>query len=111
MSAKKLCVIGGGPSGMSLLYHLKKRFNMGLSVPDVTCYERTDGFGGQWNFTDKIGIDKSGDSVHSSMYKNLWINSPKEVDEYHDYPFDQHFGVETPSYFPRELMADYIKGE
>ena len=44
------------------------------------------------------------------MYHHLWSNGPKEVLEMADYTFDGHFGKPIPSYPPRTVLADYIKG-
>jgi len=40
----------------------------------------------------------------------LWSNGPKEVLEYTDYTFEQHFGCPIPSYPPRAVLYDYIIG-
>ena len=45
-------------------------------------------------YTDSIGLDNHGLPVHSSMYKNLKTNLPKEVMAFPDFPFkasDQSF--------------------
>lgn len=49
--------------------------------------------------------------MHGSMYQGLWSNGPKEGLEYPDYTFDEHFGKAIPSYAPREVLLDYLKGE
>ena len=109
MEHKKLCVVGGGPSGLSLLYQLKKLQREGHVIPQIVCYERTNDILGQWNFTDKIGFEKSGEPVHSAMYNELWINTPKEVAELEDYSFETHFGTNTRSFITREKMAEYLR--
>lgn len=43
--------------------------------------------GGLWVYTDKSGTDEDGYPVHSSLYKNLVTNVPKQLMEYHDFPF------------------------
>ena len=44
------------------------------------------------------------------MYHNLWTNSPKEGLEFPDYTFEDHFGKPIPSYPPRSVITDYLKG-
>lgn len=38
------------------------------------------------------------------------MNTPKEMTEYPDYTFHNHFGCFLPSYLPRAMMFDYIVG-
>jgi trimethylamine monooxygenase len=40
----------------------------------------------------------------------LWSNGPKELVEYVNYTFDDHFGRPTPSYQPRSVVYDYLIG-
>ena len=49
--------------------------------------------------------------MHGSMYQGLWTNAPKECLEFADYTFDEHFGKPIPSYPPREVLYDYLKGQ
>jgi hypothetical protein len=57
------------------------------------------------------GTDQFGEPVHGSMYHNLWTNSPKEGLEFPDYTFEKHFGKPIPSYPPRVVIEDYLKGD
>ncbi|RMX45818.1 hypothetical protein pdam_00015601 [Pocillopora damicornis] len=57
----------------------------------------------------KYGIDQFGEPVHGSMYKGLWSNSPKEVNEFPDYTFEEHYKKPIPSFPPREVLYDYLK--
>lgn len=82
----------------------------GHEIPDIVCYEKQDDWGGQWNFTWRTGTDKYGEPVHTSMYRNLWSNGPKEGLEFAEYTFDEHFGRPVSSYPPREALWDYIDG-
>ncbi len=41
---------------------------------------------------------------------SLWINNPKEIMEYPDYTFYDHFGCFLPSFLPRTLIYDYLTG-
>uniref|UniRef100_A0A1I8GTI7 Flavin-containing monooxygenase n=2 Tax=Macrostomum lignano TaxID=282301 RepID=A0A1I8GTI7_9PLAT len=114
MTNKRVCLIGAGPSGMSVLYHLERLRLEGAiapeNLPEVTCYEKQDDCGGLWNYTWRTGTDEYGENVHGSMYRSLWSNGPKEALEYPDYTFEQHFGGPIPSFPPREALRDYLWG-
>lgn len=110
MQRKRIAIIGAGPSGMAALRAFKSAERGGTDVPDVVCYEKQDDWGGQWNFSWRTGTDRYGEPVHSSMYRNLWSNGPKEALEFAEYTFDQHFGRPISSYPPREVLWDYING-
>ncbi|WP_265742696.1 NAD(P)-binding domain-containing protein [Gordonia liuliyuniae] len=107
---KRIAIIGAGPSGMAALRAFKSAESHGSEVPDIVCYEKQDDWGGQWNFTWRTGTDHYGEPVHSSMYRNLWSNGPKEALEFAEYTFDEHFGRPISSYPPREVLWDYIDG-
>jgi len=110
MAHPRICLIGSGPSGMSVLYQLERLRNKGVDVPDVVCYEKQDNWGGLWNYTWRTGLDENGEAVHGSMYRYLWSNGPKEALEFPDYTFEEHFGKAIPSFPPREVLFDYLQG-
>ncbi|XP_068740069.1 trimethylamine monooxygenase-like isoform X2 [Montipora capricornis] len=112
MSQAKLrvCVIGAGPSGMSVLYHFNQLKAQGQEVPEIVCFEKQSNWGGLWKYTDETGSDQYGEPVHGSMYRGLWSNGPKECLEFPDYTFEDHFKKPVPSYPPREALYDYLKG-
>ncbi len=82
----------------------------GATIPEIVCFEKQSDWGGQWNYTWRTGLDEYGEPVHSSMYRNLWSNGPKEGLEFADYTFDEHFGHPISSYPPRSVLWDYIAG-
>lgn len=44
-----------------------------------------------------------------NMYSALWTNGPKELFEFHDYTFLDHFrNVRMPTYLPRKYVLEYI---
>lgn len=106
----RICIIGAGPSGMSTLVHFDKLRKKGKEIPEIVCYDKQTDCGGLWNYTWRTGTDQYGDPVHNSMYRYLWSNGPKECLEYPDYTFDEHFGKPIPSFPPREVLFDYLKG-
>lgn len=106
----RVAVIGAGPSGLAQLRAFESAAISGTAIPEIVCFERQADWGGQWNYTWRTGLDEHGEPVHSSMYRNLWSNGPKECLEFADYSFDEHFGRAISSYPPRAVLWDYIKG-
>lgn len=105
-----VAIIGAGPSGLAVLRAFEAARESGAEVPDIVCYEKQADWGGQWNYNWRTGLDEYGEPVHSSMYRNLWSNGPKEGLEFADYTFDEHFGRPVSSYPPRPVLWDYIAG-
>ena len=108
--ARRVAVIGAGPSGMAALRAFESAARKGAEVPEVVCFEKQGDWGGLWNYTWRTGLDEFGEPVHGSMYRFLWSNGPKECLEFADYGFEEHFGRPIPSYPPRAVLHDYIKG-
>ncbi|WP_192596577.1 NAD(P)-binding domain-containing protein [Nesterenkonia lutea] len=106
----RIAVIGTGPSGMAQLRGFASAAAQGADIPEVVCFEKQSQWGGQWNFTWRTGMDEHSEPVHSSMYRHLWSNGPKECLEFADYSFDEHFGRPISSYPPRAVLWDYING-
>jgi len=107
---KRIAVIGAGPSGMAALRAFESAARKGAEVPELVCFEKQADWGGLWNYTWRTGLDEFGEPVHGSMYRFLWSNGPKECLEFADYGFEEHFGRPIPSYPPRAVLHDYIKG-
>ena len=111
MSSKaRVAICGAGPSGLSQLHAFESVRQSGVDIPEVVCFEKQNDLGGHWNYTWRTGLDEYGESVHQSMYENLWTNLPKECSEFFDYSFDQHFGRPLTSFPPRSVFHDYIRG-
>ena len=107
---KRIAVIGAGPSGLAQLRAFQSAAQSGTEIPEVVCFERQSDWGGLWNYTWRTGLDEHGEPVHSSMYRYLWSNGPKEGLEFADYSFEEHFGKQIGSYPPRAVILDYIEG-
>ncbi len=107
---KKVAIVGAGPSGLSLLRAFALAEKKGAKIPELVCFEKQEDWGGMWRYSWKTGVDEHGDPVHSSMYKFLWTNAPKEVTEFSDYTYDQHFGKAVPSFLTREETMSYFLG-
>ncbi len=106
----RVAILGAGPSGLAQLRAFQSAQEKGADIPELVCYEKQNDWGGQWNYTWRTGLDENGEPVHSSMYRYLWSNGPKECLEFADYTFEEHFGKQIASYPPREVLWDYIKG-
>jgi trimethylamine monooxygenase len=110
MSAKRVAVIGAGPSGLAQLRAFQSAAAKGAEIPEIVCFEKQANWGGLWNYTWRTGLDQYGEPVHGSMYRYLWSNGPKEGLEFADYSFEEHFGRQIASYPPRAVLFDYIEG-
>lgn len=106
----RVAVIGAGPSGLAQLRAFQSAARKGATIPEIVCFEKQSDWGGLWNYTWRTGLDEYGEPVHGSMYRYLWSNGPKECLEFADYSFEEHFGKPIPSYPPRAVLWDYIKG-
>src|SRR3984885_13348352 len=106
----RVAVIGAGPSGLAQLRAFESARAKGAEIPEVVCFEKQEDWGGLWNYTWRTGLDEFGEPVHCSMYRYLWSNGPKECLEFADYTFEEHFGKAIPSYPPRSVLWDYIRG-
>ena len=77
---------------------------------------------GTFKATAKVAANKPSSSAPSStaaaaadngspstqMYEALWINGNKEVQEFFDYTFDEHFQRPMPVYLPRAHVLEYV---
>jgi len=106
----KVCIIGAGPCGMNLLWYFAKKKREGEQVPEIVCFEKQGDVGGLWNYTWRTGLDEFGEPCQASMYRNLWSNGPKEALEFPHYTFEDHYKTPIPSFPPREVLFDYLKG-
>ena len=87
----KIAIIGAGPCGLAQLRAFKSAEEAGTDVPEIVCFEKQDNWGGLWNYSWRTGLDRHGEIAHSSMYRYLWSNGPKECLEFADYYFEEHF--------------------
>ena len=106
----RVAIVGTGPSGLSQLVAFEAARKKGAKMPEIVAFEKQSDWGGLWNYTWRTGLDENGEPVHSSMYRYLWSNGPRECLEFADYSFDRHFRQPIPSFPPREVLFDYITG-
>ena len=55
LSKAKVCLIGAGPSGMSVMFHMNRLAQQGVQVPEIKCYEKQSNWGGLWNYSWRTG--------------------------------------------------------
>lgn len=95
----RIAVIGAGAAGLCAARHIAHHDGMSCVV-----YEQTDAVGGTWCYTDNVGTNKYGLPVHTSMYKNLRTNLPKEVMGFPDFPIPE----QDKSYIPAEDVLRFL---
>ena len=71
----KVCIIGGGPCGLSVLCWFAKLKREGRVIPDLVCYEKQSNWGGLWNYSWRTGSDEHGEPIHGSMYRYVCLSS------------------------------------
>ncbi|KAM9324553.1 dimethylaniline monooxygenase [N-oxide-forming] 2-like [Gastrophryne carolinensis] len=79
--ARKVAIIGAGCSGLAAI---KCCIEEGL---DPTCFEKSDGIGGLWRYSEKVEEDRA------SLYKSVFTNTSKEMMCYSDFPMPEDFPV------------------
>lgn len=91
MNAKKVCVIGAGPSGITAAKNL---LDEGL---EVVVYDLGQEVGGNWVFSDKVG--------HSSVFETTHIISSRTLSQYDDFPMPSSY----PDYPSHRHLAQYFQ--
>ncbi|XP_061103328.1 uncharacterized protein LOC133132141 isoform X1 [Conger conger] len=98
----RVAVVGAGAAGLCAARHILSRQNNFL--PPVV-YELSGGVGGTWVYEERVGCHDNGLPIHSSMYRNLRTNLPKEVMMFPDFPFDP----QLPSFLPHQEVKRYLE--
>eukprot|EP01012_Entosiphon_sulcatum_P028796 TRINITY_DN3493_c0_g1_i1.p1 TRINITY_DN3493_c0_g1~~TRINITY_DN3493_c0_g1_i1.p1 ORF type:complete len:551 (+),score=85.21 TRINITY_DN3493_c0_g1_i1:28-1653(+) len=86
-----VAIIGAGMGGLAAIKHCLEE---GLQP---VCFESEDEIGGIWRYTDYPS--------HSSAYRNLHINTGRDVNAFGDYPIP----VAWPICMPHNLMFRYLE--
>ena len=121
----RVCVIGAGAAGVCAARHLSKPKSSTSAkggAQDLTnflpvIYEKSDNVGGIWVYDD---INENDDclskhskeppiKVHSSMYKNMYTNLPKEVMAFPDFPFPSNLSSFLHHTEVKEYLESYVQ--
>lgn len=106
--AKKVCVIGGGPSGLVAARELRKEGH------NVVVLEQNHDVGGQWLYQPRVeGEDALGRNktlkIHSSIYASLRLTSPREIMGFTDFPFMMKKGRDMRRFPGHKELWLYLK--
>ncbi|KAJ6712292.1 DIMETHYLANILINE MONOOXYGENASE [Salix purpurea] len=100
LTSRHVAVIGAGASGLVAARELRREGHQ------VVVFEKDSQIGGTWVYTpqvetDPLGLDPTRQIVHSSLYKSLRTNLPRESMGFMDYPFVPRAGEGSdPRRFP-----------
>ncbi|XP_041093415.1 flavin-containing monooxygenase FMO GS-OX-like 4 [Polyodon spathula] len=98
----RVAVIGAGAAGLCAARHVLAR---GGSFSPPTVFELSERVGGTWVYEERVGKDQRGRTVHSSMYRDLRTNIPKEVMAFPDFPFEKRL----PSFVHHSEVRRYLE--
>ncbi|MBA0685828.1 hypothetical protein Goari_013472, partial [Gossypium aridum] len=104
----KVAVVGGGFAGLVTARELKRE---GLLV---TVFEKADHVGGMWLYnsrveTDLLGLDPNREIVHSSLYRSLRVNLPRQIMGFMDYPFMKKEGGDPRTFPGHEEVLKFLE--
>ncbi|XP_075973947.1 flavin-containing monooxygenase 1 isoform X2 [Anticarsia gemmatalis] len=97
----RVCVIGAGAAGLCAARHLLVE----PCVAVVDLLEQAGQLGGTWVYTENVGYDDFGLPIHTSMYKSLRTNLPKEIMGFPDFPIPES----DKSYLPAKDMLAFLQ--
>ncbi|XP_012808849.2 flavin-containing monooxygenase FMO GS-OX-like 4 isoform X2 [Xenopus tropicalis] len=95
----RVAVIGAGAAGLCCAHNLLARPSI-YEAPVV--FETTGQVGGTWVYTEG---SETNSHVHSSMYRDLRTNLPKEIMEFPDFSFDPS----VPSFPHHSKVLEYLE--
>ncbi|XP_074528479.1 uncharacterized protein LOC141791735 [Halichoeres trimaculatus] len=99
---QRVAVVGAGAAGLCAARHILTRLNH--FAPPVV-FELTENIGGTWCYDERVGTYDNGLPIHSSMYRDLRTNLPKEVMMFPDFPFEAHLS----SFLPHQEVQRYLE--
>nr|KYP59770.1 Flavin-containing monooxygenase FMO GS-OX5 [Cajanus cajan] len=93
----RVAVIGAGVAGLAAARELRGE---GLNV---VVFEKSDHLGGMWRYdprtdSDPVGWDPSREVVHTSLYRSLRTNLPRQLMGFLDYPLPNREGGDTRTF-------------
>ncbi|XP_053685824.1 senecionine N-oxygenase-like [Sabethes cyaneus] len=93
----KYCIIGAGAGGLTSARHAAD------TGAEVMVFEQTNQIGGTWVYTDQTGRDANGVPIHTSMYRGLRSNIPKQTMGFPDSDIQSEF-----SYVRQEEVLKWL---
>ncbi|XP_041807518.1 flavin-containing monooxygenase FMO GS-OX4 isoform X2 [Chelmon rostratus] len=102
MMLQRVAVVGAGAAGLCTARHILSHLN--IFAPPVV-FELTGNVGGTWCYDERVGTYDNGRPIHSSMYRDLRTNLPKEVMMFPDFPFDPQLN----SFLPHQEVQRYLE--
>lgn len=99
----RVAIVGAGAAGLCAARHLLARPQ---TFASPTIYEQSNHIGGTWFYDDSCeNHGSTTHHVHSSMYRDLRTNLPKEVMMFPDFPFE----AGLPSFLPHQDVQSYLE--
>ncbi|KAA8905316.1 hypothetical protein TRICI_005312 [Trichomonascus ciferrii] len=107
---RKIAVIGGGPSGLTMLKALRGE----QAFDTIKCFERGSQTGGLWNYSEEASRatipstdpHRAPLGWESAMYKYLDGNIVRETQTWNEFPLDDK---EAPLFMDRSQILNYVK--
>ncbi|KAK7870403.1 hypothetical protein R5R35_003739 [Gryllus longicercus] len=99
----RVAVIGAGAAGVACARHVAH------SDAGHTCvvYEQNGQLGGTWVYDERTGENEYGVPIHTSMYKSLRTNLPKEIMGFPEFPIPKNEESYIPAKDILKLIDDY----
>ncbi|XP_062261725.1 uncharacterized protein LOC133969330 isoform X2 [Platichthys flesus] len=97
---QRVAVIGGGAAGLCAARHILSRPD---SFAPPVVFELNDRIGGTWCYEERPEASRG--AAHSSMYRDLRTNLPKEVMMFPDFPFERQLS----SFLPHQEVQKYLE--
>lgn len=103
----RAAVIGGGVAGLCAARELQ------LEGHRVVIFEKADRLGGTWVYdprieSDPLGVDPTREIVHSSLYRSLRTNLPRQLMGFLDYPLPKREDGDPRSFPGHEEMLWFL---
>eukprot|EP01147_Barroeca_monosierra_P011095 gene11095-3161_t len=94
MGVHSVAVVGAGAAGLAAARRLMQKFE------NVVVFEASSHLGGTWDYTSSTA-----DYTHSSMYRDLHTNLPKQIMAFPEFPFETGKG----SFVHRSDVQQYLE--
>jgi thioredoxin reductase len=108
MPSLNVAVIGAGAAGLVTARELLRAGHA------ITVFEQSRSIGGVWVYSEEVETDPlglGGPRIHSSLYRSLRTNLPRDLMAFLDYPFDSSGGGqdEWPRFPGHRCVREYLE--